>query len=234
MKTIGLVGGTGWVSSVDYYRIINQEINKSLGGLNFARCILYSLNFGEISECTQRDDREGIYALLLDASQKLIRIGANCILICANTMHQFADRMEKEISVPLIHIATATAREIRRQKLSRVGLLGSKETMEMDFYRRNLKSEGIETLVPDADDREFIDQSITNELLKEIFKKETKERFLNIIQNLRDQGTQGIILGCTEIPLLIKEGDIDFPLFNTTRIHARAAVEFALGEKDKG
>ncbi len=231
MKTIGLVGGTGWVSTVDYYRIINQEINKSLGGLNFARCILYSLNYGEIFECAQQDDGEGIYALILDASQKLTRSGADCILICANTMHQFADRLKKEITVPIIHIAAAAAKQIRNQKLSKVGLLGSKETMERDFYKLKLQSEGIETLVPDADDREFIDQSITNELLKEIFKKETKAKFLNIIQKLRDQGAQGIVLGCTEIPLLIKENDIDFPLFNTTRIHARAAVEFALGEE---
>ena len=231
MKTIGLVGGTGWVSSVDYYRIINQEINRSLGGLDFARCILYSLNFGEIFECIQRDDREGIYALILDASQKLTRIGADCVLICANTMHQFADRLEKEITVPIIHIATVTAKQIRNRKLSKVGLLGSKETMEKDFYKLKLQSEGIETLVPDADDREFIDQTITNELLKEIFKKETKKRFLDIIQKLRNRGAQGIVLGCTEIPLLIKDEDVDFPLFNTTLIHSRAAVEFALGSK---
>jgi aspartate racemase len=231
MKTIGLVGGTGWVSSADYYRIINQEVNQSLGGLDFARCILYSMNYGEIFECTQRGDSDGIYALILDASLKLTHIGVDCILICANTMHQFADRLEKEITVPIIHIATATAREIRKRKLSRVGLLGSKETMEKDFYKAKLQSEGIETLVPEADDREFIDQSITNELLKEIFRKETKERFLKIIRSLQDQGAQGIILGCTEIPLLIKEEDIDFPPFNTTRIHACAAVEFALGKE---
>ena len=227
MKTIGLVGGTGWVSTADYYRIINQEVNHSLGGLDFARCILYSLNFGEIAECIEKNDREGIYTLILDASQKLIHAGVDCILICANTMHQFADRLEKEITVPIVHIATATAREIQKQELSKVGLLGSKETMEKDFYKIKLQSEGIETLVPEADDREFIDQSITNELLKEIFKKETKERFLKIIRSLQNQGVEGIILGCTEIPLLIKEEDIDFPLFNTTLIHARAAVAFA-------
>jgi aspartate racemase len=231
MKTIGLVGGTGWVSSADYYRIINQEINQSLGGLNYARCILYSLNFGEIAECMEKNDQEGIYALILDGCQKVVHIGADCILICANTLHQFADRLEKEITVPLIHIAVATAKQINKQKLSRVGLLGSKETMEKDFYKLKLQSEGIETLVPEAGDREFIDQSITNELLKEIFKKETKERFLNIIQKLRDHGAQGIILGCTEIPLLVREEDVDFPLFNTTRIHARAAVAFALGKE---
>jgi aspartate racemase len=231
MKTIGLVGGTGWVSSADYYRIINQEVNQSLGGLDFARCILYSMNYGEIFECTQRGDSDGIYALILDASRKLTRIGVDCILICANTMHQFAGRLEKEITVPIIHIATATARQIRKQRLSKVGLLGSKETMEKDFYKVKLQFEGIETLVPETDDREFIDQSITNELLKEVFKKETKERFLKIIRGLQDQGAQGIVLGCTEIPLLIKEEDIDFPLFNTTLIHARAAVEFALGKE---
>ncbi len=232
MKTIGLVGGTGWVSSADYYRIINQEVNQSLGGLDFARCILYSMNYGEIFECTQRGDSDGIYALILDASRKLTRIGVDCILICANTMHQFAGRLEKEITVPIIHIATATARQIRKQRLSKVGLLGSKETMEKDFYKVKLQFEGIETLVPETDDREFIDQSITNELLKEVFKKETKERFLKIIRGLQDQGAQGIVLGCTEIPLLIKEEDIDFPLFNTTLIHARAAVAFALGKSE--
>ena len=164
MKTIGLVGGTGWVSSVDYYRIINQEINKSLGGLNYARCILYSLNFGEIAECIEKNDLEGIYSLILDGCQKVIQIGADCILICANTMHQFVDRLEQEISIPIIHIATATAKEIQTQKLSRIGLLGTKDTMEKDFYKLKLQSEGIETLVPEADDREFIDQSIFNKV----------------------------------------------------------------------
>jgi aspartate racemase len=230
MKTIGLVGGTGWVSTVDYYRIINQEINKSLGGLNYARCILYSLNFGEIEECIEKGDLEGIYTLILDGCQKVVRIGADCILICANTMHQFVDRLEKEIPVPIIHIATATARGIQKQKLSKVGLLGTKDTMEKDFYKLKLKSENIDTIVPEVVDREFIHHVITYELLKEIFKKETKARFLDIIQKLQVQGAQGIVLGCTEIPLLIKEGDVDMPLFNTLSIHARAAVEFALEE----
>ncbi len=228
MKTLGLVGGTGWVSSVDYYRMINQGINKALGGHEFARCILYSINFGDIVVLNQRNDSNGIYELIKDATEKVIQAGAEGIVICANTMHKFADRLQEEIEAPIIHIAEATAREVNSRKLHSVGLLGTKYTMEEDFYTSKLEAANIRTIVPKTSDREFINSTIYNELLKEIFKNESKNRFLEILKKLQEQGAEGIVLGCTEIPLIIKEDDFDLPLFNTTAIHARAAVDFAL------
>ncbi|NQT98107.1 MAG: aspartate/glutamate racemase family protein [Candidatus Marinimicrobia bacterium] len=230
MKTLGLVGGTGWVSSVDYYRLINQGINEVLGGYEFARCILYSLNFGNIVAYNKRNDTEGIYALIKDATEKVIQGGAEGIVLCANTLHKFADRIQKEIDVPIIHIAEATAREIHNKKLSKVGLLGTKYTMEEDFYTSKLEAANIVTIVPENADREFINTIIYNELIKEIFKTESRIGFLGIMKKLLRQGAEGIILGCTEIPLLIRDDDFNLPLFNTTVIHARAAVNFALGK----
>jgi aspartate racemase len=229
MKTIGLVGGTGWVSTAEYYRTINKETNRILGALNFAKCILYSLDYGEIEEFNKRDDMEGIFSLILDASKKLVSIGADCIVLCANTLHMFADRLQKEVPVPLIHIAIATARQIKGRNLSKVGLLGTKLTMEKDFYKTKLNQERIEVVVPELPDREFIDHTITNELLKGIKSETSKDRFLVIMRKLRSQGAEGIVLGCTEIPLLIQQEDTDLPVFNTTVIHSLAAVEFALG-----
>lgn len=230
MKTLGLVGGTGWVSTVDYYRLINQGINTALGGHEFARCILYSINFGDIVVCNERDDDEGIYTLIKDATNRVIRSGAEGLMICANTLHKFADRLQQEISVPIIHIAEATATEIRKSNLPTVGLLGTKYTMEEDFYTAKLKAANITTIVPDNEDRAFINDTIYNELLKEIFKADSKKRFLDIMKKLHQRGAEGIILGCTEIPLIIKQNDSDLPLFNTTEIHAAAAVNFALGK----
>lgn len=228
MKTLGLVGGTGWVSSVDYYRLINQGVNAALGGHEFARCILYSINFADIMACNQRNDTEGIFVLVEDAANKVILGGAEGIVLCANTMHKYADRLQKQINVPIIHIAEATAREINEKKLSTVGFLGTKYTMEEDFYTLKLEAANIRTIVPELEDREFINKTIYNELLKEIFKEKSKNRFLDIMKKLQVQGVEGIILGCTEIPLIIHEDDIELPLFNTTAIHARAAVKFAL------
>lgn len=232
MKTIGLVGGTGWISSVEYYRIINEEINHRQGGLTFARCVLYSFNYGEIDALNKQNDLDGVFALVLDASRKLIKVGVDCLLLCANTLHMFADKLESQISVPLVHIAAATANAIKQQNLSKVGLLGTKYTMEQDFYKARLAQHNIAAIVPAPDDRLFIHDTIMNELLKGIFKKESKARLLQIIAKLHQQGAQGIVLGCTEIPLIIKEGDIDLPLFNTTVIHSLAAVDFALEVRD--
>ena len=167
--------------------------------------------------------------LLLDAARKTVAIGAEGVLLCANTLHKFADRIQKEIDVPLIHIADATAGEIQKKRLTRVGLLGTKYTMEEDFYTARLQANGIQALVPDEPDRAFVHKAIFDELVKEIFKKETKQRYLDIMDKRRGQGARGIILGCTEIPLIIHDEDFERPLFNTTEIHARAAVDFALG-----
>ena len=230
MKTIGLVGGTGWISTVEYYRIINRAVNNALGGIQFARCMLYSLNYGDINALNQQNDQEGIYSLLLDAIKKLIKCDSDCIVLCANTLHMHADRLEKQINVPLIHIATATATEIKKQNLKKIGLLGTKYTMEQDFYKDKLRNANIDVVIPDANDREFIHSVIMDELLKEFFNHESKERFLQIIDTLASQGAEGIILGCTEIPLLITADDTPLPLFNTTVIHSLAAVEFALAD----
>jgi aspartate racemase len=228
MKILGLVGGTGWVSSVEYYRLINQGINEALGGHEFARCILYSLNFGDIVACNDRNDTEGVYALIKNATKKVIQGGAEGIVLCANTLHKYADRLQKKIEVPIIHIAEATAREIKNKKITTVGLLGTKYTMEEDFYISKFEAVNITTLIPKKADREFINATIYNELLKEIFNEKSKKRFLEIMQKLQQRGAEGIILGCTEIPLIIKDDDLNLPLFNTTAIHARAAVNFAL------
>ncbi len=228
MKTIGLVGGTGWISTVEYYRIINEEINKRLGGMDFAKCILFSLNYGEIDSLNKKNDSAGIYSLVSDAAIKVINAGADCVLLCANTFHQFADQLEQEINIPLIHVAHATAKRINKQGLKKVGLLGTKQTMEMDFYKSKLKENNIDIIIPRQDDRDFIQRTISNELLKSIFIEKSREQFKMIIAKMQVEGAEGIILGCTEIPLLIKQSDSPLPLFNTLEIHSLAAVDFAL------
>jgi len=228
MKTIGLAGGTGWISSADYYKIINEETNRRLGGLEFARCILYSVNYGEIDAFNRQGNREGVYHLILDASQKLIRSGADFIVLCANTLHQFAERLESQINVPVIHIAEATADEIIRKKMNKIGLLGTKQTMEMDFYKARLNEKNIEVLVPDHGDRDFIQNTISGELLKGILSNDSKLRFIEICNGLNRRGAEGIVLGCTEIPMLIRQEDLNIPVFDTLSIHALAAVDFAL------
>ena len=228
MKTIGLVGGTGWVSTVEYYKIINEETNKRIGGMNSAKCILFSLNYGELDLLTKENDSAGIYLLLKEAADKLVAAGADCIIICANTLHQFADQLEHEINVPLIHIARATAKAINKQGLKKVGLLGTKQTMEMDFYKSKLKENNIDVVIPGQEDRNFIQQTISNELLKNIFEEKSRARFRMIMEKMKNEGAEGIILGCTEIPLLIKQSDSPLPLFNTLEIHSLAAIDFVL------
>jgi aspartate racemase len=228
VKTIGMVGGTGWTSTLEYYRIINQETNKRLGGLNSAKIILSSFNYAEIDKLNKVEDHAGVYQLLLDAAGKVKRCSVDCLLLCANTLHQYVDELEKEIELKIVHIADATAKEITKKGLSQIGLLGTRFTMEMDFYTKRLNEVGIESLVPPKPDREFIHNAIMNEFLKEEFKEGTKLKFLKIINELELRGAQGIVLGCTEIPLLIKQKDTHLPVFNTLEIHAKAAVDFAL------
>jgi len=230
MKTIGLVGGTGWISSAEYYRIINEETNKRSGGLNFSRCILYSINYGDIDAFNKQNNKEGVYNLILDATLKLAGSGAGCIVLCANTLHQFYERLAKEIDIPFIHIADAAAREIRRIKISSVGLLGTKQTMELDFYKSRLKERDIDVLIPGPSDRDFIQKTISDELLKGVFSDISRYRFVEICKELHGRGAEGIVLGCTEIPLLLKQKDINIPVINTLTVHALAAVDFALNE----
>jgi aspartate racemase len=228
MKIIGMIGGAGWPSTLEYYRIINQETNRRLGELNSAKIILSSFNYGEIDLLNKKEDHAGVYELVLDAAQRLKKASADFLIICANTMHQYVDAIEKETELKIVHIADATAKEINKKNISTIGLLGTRFTMEMDFYTKRLAHSGIESLVPEKPEREFIHSAIMNELLKEKFKKDTKTKFLKIIDDLETHGAKGIVLGCTEIPLLIKQDDISLPVFNTLEIHALAAVDFAL------
>ena len=223
-----MIGGTGWTSTIEYYRITNQEMNKRLGGLNSAKCIIYSFNYAEIDKLNKKDDHAAIFKLVLGAAETLRSISADFLVLCANTLHQYADQLEKLIGLPIVHIADATAVAIKQQNLTTVGLLGTRFTMEMDFYTKRLKEAGIECLVPQKSEIDFIHSAIMEELLKEEFKDETKKRFLKIIDDLNSSGAQGIVLGCTEIPLLIRQEDTQLPVFNTLEIHAKAAVDFAL------
>jgi len=228
MKTIGMIGGTGWVSTAQYYRLLNEETNKHLGGLNSAKIVLYSFNYAEIGKLNLADDNAGVYKLVLDVAKKLKTAPVDCLMLCANTLHQYVDDLQEAIGLPIVHIADAAATEISKHRLNKIGLLGTRATMEMDFYKKKLSNAGIESLVPGKSEREFIHNAIMNELLKENFRKETKEKNLNIINELEHRGAQGIVLGCTEIPLLIKQEDTNLPVFNTLELHAKAAVEFAL------
>lgn len=229
MKKIGLVGGISWTSTVDYYRFINEETNKKLGGLNFAECILYSVNFNDFQKFNADSNWDGSFKLLSAAALNLQKAGAELVILCANTAHIVAERISDTIDIPLVDIRIATAEAIHAIKLKKVALVGTSYTMEMDFYRNKLSEQGIETLVPDsADDRNYIEETLLHELGKGIIRDETRQAYLKIIDKLLDKGAEGVILGCTEIPLLISESDLSVPVFNTTLIHARAAVDFAL------
>jgi len=230
MKTIGLIGGTGWVSSVEYYRLINEGVNEKLGGQEFAKCILYSINYGDVVRMQQTDVKQ-VMSMLQDIAQKLVASGAEGLVLCANTLHKYYNQVVENVSVPVLHIAEATAKEIRKTGFSKIGLLGTQITMEGSFYSDVLKRHSIETLVPEKDDRIFINEKITSELFKSVFKEETRQRFLRIMQQLSNRGAQGIVLGCTEIPLLIKQEHTVLPLFDTLKIHADAIVNFMLSEK---
>ncbi len=230
MKTLGLIGGTTWVSTLEYYRLINQEINKRLGGLNSAKILLYSRNMEESKPPTDPAEWGITLDLLSDIAGRLETAGADCLLLCANTPHLIADMLQQRIHIPLIHIAEATAKEILKRRINKVGLLGTKITMEQPFYKDRLARHGITTLIPEESERDFIHTTIFAELGKEIFKEETKKRYLNIIRKLTTQGADGIIFGCTEIPLLLNQSDCSVPVFDTLEIHAKAAVEFALSD----
>lgn len=239
MKTIGLIGGMSWVSTIEYYKTINEMVNARLGGVHFAQCLIYSLDFHDMAEINRKQDWTEAGRLFSSLAKKLENAGAECVLLCANTAHIAAEDVRKAISIPLIHIGEATVNEVQKfrtadsrtagQTIKCIALLGTKFTMEKDFIKEKFTARNLEVLIPEAADREFIHQSIFDELGKGIFKTETKERYQNIIQELASQGAQGVILGCTEIPLLIKQADVFIPVFDTTVIHAKAAVDFALG-----
>ncbi len=229
MKTIGLIGGISWVSTVDYYKYINEGINKKLGDLHFSRCIIHSFSYGDIKKNNDANDWDATLKMFTESCENMKAGGARAIVLCANTMHMIAERLEKNIGIPVIHIATETAKEIKKKQLKKVGLLGTKFTMERDFFKEKLTAQQIETIVPDEEDRTFVHASIFEELSKGIINESTKARYLQIIKKLIDNGAEGIILGCTEIPLLINQQYIAVPAFDTTYIHSMAAVEFSLG-----
>lgn len=228
MKTIGMIGGTGWVSTAEYYREINREAARLRGGAWTAPCILWSLDFGELDDRKRTGSPERVYALFREAALGLEAAGAELVIMCANTPHLYADRLEAELSMPLVHIAAATAAAVRERGMARVGLLGTRTTMEELFYHNRLARAGIEALVPPEAERRFIDHAIFNEMVKDEFKPDTRARFLKIMADLAARGAEGIVLGCTEIPLLVLPEHTDMVLFNTLEIHARAAVAAAL------
>jgi aspartate racemase len=228
MKTLGLIGGTTWLSTIDYYKYINQITSDRLGGLECARLILYSLNFGEFMKFVNADDWESAAQFLAAIAVKLERAGADAIVLCANTTHLTAEAVQQSIGIPILHIVDAVAAEIKQHDLKKVGLLGTKFTMEKDFFSGRLNKFDIEALIPNDSGREFIHNSIYEELGKNIFLDKTKQRYLEIIDELRGHGAQGVILGCTEMPLLVKQSDCNIPVFDTTYIHSKYAVDFAL------
>jgi aspartate racemase len=229
MKIIGLIGGMSWESSAEYYRLINEFTREKLSGWHSSRCIIYSLDFAEIEKLQDAKEWVRLTAIMVDAARKLEAGGAECILICTNTMHKIAGEIQEAISIPIIHIADATAEAIMKEGLKTVGLLGTKYTMEEDFYKGRLSEKfGLEVLIPDKQDREIVHKVIYDELCLGKINRTSKEKFKEIISGLKKEGAQGIILGCTEIPLLIKQDDLTMPVFDTTRIHAKAGVEFAL------
>lgn len=229
MKKIGLVGGISWTSTLDYYRFINEETNKRLGHLNFAECIIYSVNFENFSTYNADYNWEGTFQLLSNAASRLKDAGAEVILLGANTAHIVAERVAQKVDLPLIDIRVATANAIHKRQLKKVGLLGTVYTMELDFYKKKLSEEGLEIIIPATKaEIDFIEETLLHELGKGILLQRTKQEYISIINRLIEQGAEGIILGCTEIPLLISQEDISVPVFNSTLIHAQAAVEFAL------
>lgn len=229
-KIIGLIGGLTWLSTLDYYRLLNQLYTEKAGGGNMPRILIWSVNFAEIKVLTQADRWDDIAEIISGVARKLEAAGADCVMLGANTMHHIADRVQASVGIPLIHIARETASVIGGQGLRKVALLGTKYTMQLPFYREKLAEKGIETLVPDTEETEIINRAIYEEMSQGQFLPETKAAYLRIIDRLTGTGAEGIILGCTEIPILIKQPDCRVPVFDTTLIHAKAAVDFALQE----
>ena len=229
MKTIGLIGGMSWESTLEYYRIINETANLRLGGLHSAKCLMYSVDFEEI-EVLQRENRwDELTNIMVDVAKNIKNAGADFIVICSNTMHKMAADIEEKAKIKVLHIAEATGKEIIKKDFKKIGLLGTNFTMEQDFYKKVLKdSFDIDVIIPNEKERRIIHEIIYNELCKGIINEESKSEYIKIIKSLVLSGAEGIVLGCTEIPLLIKQEDVEIPIFDTTAIHSVSAVEFAL------
>lgn len=228
MKVIGLLGGMSWESSVEYYRIINEEVKRKLGGLHSAKCLLYSVDFDEIEQYQVEGNWEKAGEVLANAARSLEKGGADFIVICTNTMHKVIDDIRSKINIPIVHIADATASRINEKGLRTIGLLGTKYTMEQDFYKSRLELNGIKVIVPNANERELINNIIYEELCLGKIHQESRDYYKKVIQGLIELGAEGIILGCTEIGLLVKPEDSKAPVFDTTYIHAVEAVNISL------
>ena len=224
MKTIGLIGGMSWESTVTYYQVINETIKKQLGGLHSAKCILYSVDFDEIEKYQASGEWDKSADVLSEAAQALERAGADYIVICTNTMHKVASEIGRNIHIPILHIADMTAAELQKQGIKKVGLLGTKYTMRQDFYKNILIEQGIEVVIPNDADVDVVNRIIYDELCLGKISEQSKDIYLDIIMKLAQDGAQGIILGCTEIGLLVRQPDTDIPLFDTTLIHAEQAA----------
>jgi len=229
MKTMGMIGGMSWESSLEYYRIVNETVKKSLGGFHSAKCILYSVDFEEVEKLQHKGDWDALTGLMLDSAQRLEQAGADFVIICTNTMHKMADEVQSAINVPVLHIVDVTAEAIKRNGQTRVGLLGTKFTMEQKFYKGRLKDKhGLDVLIPSSEERQMVHDILYSELCLGEIKEQSRGEFKRVIHNLVDRGAQGVILGCTEIPLIVSQDDYDIPVYDTTQLHAQAAVDFAL------
>lgn len=229
MKTIGMIGGISWESSATYYRLTNTMVRERLGGNANAKSLLLTVEFSEVVALQQAGDWETLAAMMQACARHLEQAGADCLLLCANTMHKVAPAVERAIAIPLIHVADVTASAIRAAGLARVGLLGTRYVMEQDFYRERLSRQGVEAMIPGAEDRALLHAVIFEELTRGILRDQSREALLSMIERLAAQGAEGVILGCTELSMLIKPGDVgDMPIFDTTTLHAAAAVDFAL------
>ncbi|RUO38139.1 aspartate/glutamate racemase [Aliidiomarina shirensis] len=228
MKTIGLIGGMSWESTQVYYRLLNEKVKQSLGGHHSAKVVLVSVDFAEIAELQHAGDWPATETILCDAAQALERAGADFILIGTNTMHKIADEVAAAVSVPLLHIIDVTAAALKARSIKRVGLLGTQFTMEQEFYRARLQAQGVEIVIPEPEERELVHSVIFDELCQGQFLDASKQAYLKIIKGLAARGAEGVILGCTEIGMLLQDGDASIPLFDTAELHAEAAVSKAL------
>jgi aspartate racemase len=231
MKTIGMLGGMSWESSAVYYRLINEGVAARLGGLHSAQSLMFSFDFDEIERLQHTNQWDEATQRMIGAAQRLERGGAGFLIICTNTMHRMADEVQAQVGIPLLHIADATAEAIRAQDITRVGLLGTRFTMEGDFYRGRLEQRHhLDVIVPPAAERDDVHRIIYDELVLGVIKPESRERYRQVIAHLAEAGAQGIIFGCTEIGLLVDETDSPVPVFDTMALHAQAVVEYALSD----
>jgi len=228
MKRIGLIGGTTWLSTIDYYRIINQEVNRELGGLHSAMLLLYSIDFDEFKTLADAGEWQKATEWFAGIVKQLQTAGAEAIVLCAGTLHMIANKLGQLVQIPIIHIADATVSELRSHNIRKTVLLGTKFTMEAEFFKDAFSQQGIEVMIPDEGERQFIHQTIFDELDRGLLLEATKVRYLAIIQHLIAKGAEAVILGCTELPLLIKPEDCTIPVFDTMLIHAKAAAKFSL------